>query len=356
MATKPETRLALEAIGMRFMPAREGVAHLIAELEAGAPEPEVLVTDRRYQRAFGLGDADRAGADPAAIGRPARLLGGGPVATDGRLVLTGTLDPAADPFLAQHRLDDRPLLPLVVGLEFLCEAAERAAGRPEVAGGIRDVRAVSGLSFHSDRPRDVRVRARRLDAVSVECELVSDVCTRDGRIVERDRVHLTGVVELGRATADPVPARPALPPGPWRQVAYAERGSKFFAGPPLRCLRKIRVEGQTAWGRIAAPAAGELAGPGRPQGCWAVPAAVLDACLYAAGLLAWERVEPGTALPVGIRRLRLGRPPEPGEPCLVEARFRGREGRRGSFDVSLWGDNGDLILQAHDYQISWLAN
>ncbi len=34
MATKPETKLALELIDMQFMPAHEGVQHLIAELEA----------------------------------------------------------------------------------------------------------------------------------------------------------------------------------------------------------------------------------------------------------------------------------------------------------------------------------
>src|SRR5215211_7381808 len=52
MATKPETRLALEMVDMQFMPAREGLAHLFRELAAGTPEGEVLITDDHYYRMF----------------------------------------------------------------------------------------------------------------------------------------------------------------------------------------------------------------------------------------------------------------------------------------------------------------
>ncbi|MFN9916454.1 MAG: KR domain-containing protein, partial [Pirellulaceae bacterium] len=52
MATKPETKLALEMIQMQFMPATEGLAHLLREIEGGAPQSEVLITDDRYYRMF----------------------------------------------------------------------------------------------------------------------------------------------------------------------------------------------------------------------------------------------------------------------------------------------------------------
>ncbi|HTN75546.1 MAG TPA: beta-ketoacyl synthase N-terminal-like domain-containing protein, partial [Pirellulaceae bacterium] len=47
MAARPESRFALEAFGLQFMPLREGVRHLIGELLAGLPEPEVLITEAR---------------------------------------------------------------------------------------------------------------------------------------------------------------------------------------------------------------------------------------------------------------------------------------------------------------------
>jgi hypothetical protein len=46
MAVRTETRLALELVGLHFMPPLEGVAHLLGELRAGAPEGEVLILDR----------------------------------------------------------------------------------------------------------------------------------------------------------------------------------------------------------------------------------------------------------------------------------------------------------------------
>ena len=62
MATKPETRLALEMIDMQFMPAEEGFQHLINEIEGGAGESEVLITDDRYYRMFYPAETILAGA------------------------------------------------------------------------------------------------------------------------------------------------------------------------------------------------------------------------------------------------------------------------------------------------------
>lgn len=45
MAARPESRFALESFGLRFMPPAEGVAYLLAEIEAGLPEPEVMITE-----------------------------------------------------------------------------------------------------------------------------------------------------------------------------------------------------------------------------------------------------------------------------------------------------------------------
>ena len=57
MATKPEAKLALDMIGMEFMPAAEGLQHFLNEIEHGGEESEVLITDRRYVRKFFPDDA-----------------------------------------------------------------------------------------------------------------------------------------------------------------------------------------------------------------------------------------------------------------------------------------------------------
>jgi acyl carrier protein len=48
MAARPESRFALEAFGLQFMPTAEGVSHVLGELEAGLPEAHVLITEAKF--------------------------------------------------------------------------------------------------------------------------------------------------------------------------------------------------------------------------------------------------------------------------------------------------------------------
>jgi hypothetical protein len=165
---------------------------------------------------------------------------------------------------------------------------------------------------------------------------------------------LRGVVEAVPQGIDTPHAKPVVPDGPWHPVEYPALGSKFYLGPPLRCLRKIHFGEQVAWGQMVAPAMVELAGSHHPVDGWLLPSAALDACLYATGLLAWFGVEPGATLPASIGRLTSGRLPRAGESCLVETRFQRREGRYAWFDFVLFGVNGDVIMDVRDYRIVWL--
>ena len=206
MATKPETRLALEMIDMQFMPAAEGVQHLINELEAGAPVSEVLITDDRYCRMFFPAESvvdsqqqeDREELFP--------LLDRGESSRLGQLqVHTFSLDPQKDPFLSEHRLDDRPLLPIVAGLEMLYEAAAKYFGGKATLR-LTDIQATNGLRFYSDRKQVVRVTSEmRADGLLL-CELRSDFCTRDGRLVEADRLYLSCSAEVNTSSPPEVGA------------------------------------------------------------------------------------------------------------------------------------------------------
>ena len=92
MATKPETRLALEMINMEFMPAEEGLNHLIGELETADPRHEVLITDDRYYRQFFPAETltPEADIDSSSEARYPLLQRGGTVIRNGR---QGPTDP-----------------------------------------------------------------------------------------------------------------------------------------------------------------------------------------------------------------------------------------------------------------------
>ncbi len=352
MATKPETQLALEMIGMQFMPAAEGLQHLISELEAGLPTNEVLITDDQYYRKFYPADPTITPTPNGekALGLPlVERFSGNPGGQIGHAVL----DPVADPFLAEHRFDNEPLLPVVVGLELLCEGVVGLADK-SVVGALKDVHVVSGLRFHGDRLHDLRTVAHSTASRKLQCEVQSDFLTRDGRLVEAGRVHIRGHVELAERRRDLRTKKLVVGRGGWTKVEYPSADSKFYLGPPLRNLRSFCSGKGRAWGRIIAPLPVELAGAHRLSMAWVLPIAVLDACLYTTGLLAWSQVAPGIALPMGFGEIRLGRHPAPGEDCLVETCLLRTEPGRAYFDFTLCGENREVLIDVNEYRIDWL--
>ena len=155
MAARPETKNNLQEKGaLSLMPLAEGLAHLVRELAAGTPEPEVMITERHHWERFASGLGTLAAEVRASAPAPEPSEVTLPLLTDMVSDAAGTggqvtLDPLTDPFLIEHRLRGRPLLPVVVGLEALAEAASIAAGKLIV--GFRDIDMIDGLMFHADR-------------------------------------------------------------------------------------------------------------------------------------------------------------------------------------------------------------
>jgi acyl transferase domain-containing protein/acyl carrier protein len=333
MATRAETQLGLQRVDMQFMPAAEGLQHLVAELEAGCPEAEVLITDDRYYSRF----YPREMQDGDDRIRP--LLGSG---------LSVTLDPDRDIFLREHRLDGQPMLPLVIALELACEAALESASGPF---RVTRLELGSGLKFSAHQAQRVWVELPAQPAEACSCLVAAEFRARDGSLLEGGRSILRATVQSGASPQEVWGGSgPALP---WQTVQYSNPESRFYHGPAFQALRQFCVEGERLWGRITAPALIELAGD-RPDQGWRLPCAVLDACLYAVGCLAWY-LEPGTTVPSGLGELRHYRLPRPREACGVEVRLRGREGRRAHFDFQLVGRDGELLIDGVDYQITWLT-
>jgi malonyl CoA-acyl carrier protein transacylase/NAD(P)-dependent dehydrogenase (short-subunit alcohol dehydrogenase family) len=355
MATKPETKLALELVDMQFMPAREGLQHLLNELAAGTPEGEVLITDDRYHRMFYPAETLSTGVEQgtAAVAKYPLLANAVHTKHTSRELASLELDPLTEPFLIEHRLDDRPLLPVVVGMELLAEAAARAAGARVTA--LCNLQAVNGLRFFQDRAQTVQVSCAAGQANHYHCELTADFLSRDGKLIESQRPYLRADVEV---SSQPVTLAATMNPmssGEWQAVDYAARGAKFYLGPPLRALKQIKLGTQVLWGRIFPPMLQELAGTRRSADGWIVPSAALDACLYAVGLLAWMQIRPGPSLPFSFGRIALGRLPHPGEACVVEVKFLQQQDRYADFEFTLFGTSGDVILQVTDYRIVYLT-
>jgi malonyl CoA-acyl carrier protein transacylase len=362
MAMRPESKLALEIAGHKFMPPPEGAAHLADELGAGAPEGEVLLYDWPAPRGPRRASPWTA-AEAQAFWRRAPSIAAAPLidglahlAEGRRLSAELCLDPVRDPFLAQHRHETTPILPIVVALEALAEGVHLLLPDAD-ASMLCDVSIHDGMRFQTPDAERARVDVLLQDDGRLRCELRSDFRNRRGAVADPSRRYVSAIAEIDQAA--PKPAVPwAEPPVPWRAMAYDSEEAKqvqrmIWHGPVFQCLRDFCVADKRLWGRIVAPPPSALR-PGTHAAAWRLPAAVLDACLQACSTLTY--VCGGKYhLPHTIGRLHLGRAPATGESCIVLVQFREERDERTHFDFTLYGEDRRVILDAVDYRAAIIS-
>jgi NAD(P)-dependent dehydrogenase (short-subunit alcohol dehydrogenase family) len=331
MATRPESRFALERFGIRFMPVAEGVGHFLAEIEAGLPVPEVLIAEPGRlaalprQAATGT-DAPSANATPQ-VGRPARVA--------------LPLDPMRELFLQDHRRHGRPLLPAALAAELLARAAVEA-GLCSTVGGLADFSVERSVTFPTDALRTLEVE---IDATSGGSWLAV------GRMADEpppagDRPHLRARVV---PAAEPITAVCTPPPLPFFAHAYRDDRT-LWHGPSLRTLTGLFLDRSGGWGRLVATAADAAVGSGR-----ILPVPLLDGCLMACGVYSYVMCGQRVELPAGCARLRLAAAARPDETCSVRFLFHDQDEAGTRYDVVLFGADGRPLLAVDGLRLNLLA-
>ncbi|MCO8124050.1 SDR family oxidoreductase [Stieleria sp. TO1_6] len=366
MATKPEAKLALDMIGMKFMPAADGLTHFLNEMEQGGDASEVLITDRRYIRKFfHSGEDDRSFAAPLLM--PNRRRGDVDLPADTES-FSVTLDPARDLFLKEHLVGGKPTLPLVIATEILAQAGllqqTLSGGNVPTVTAIQGVRAIAPLKVSGEDA--FAVELVRDPTETNRWTLACDLRRRDGRLVEAQRKHFCASLDFAdSATLDQLDDNALLRDISLSQqpIEYLPPDSAVYHGPSLRCLRSIGFtidpasdSMPVAIGTIVAASPAHLMGEDRPLSGWITSPATMDAMLYAAGMLAGF-VGRRASLPVSIEQIRLGRLPEPGEPLRVVARWLAEteDQSGGILSVVAAGLNNDLIAELTGYRVGWLG-
>ncbi|HET9017310.1 MAG TPA: C45 family autoproteolytic acyltransferase/hydrolase, partial [Thermomicrobiaceae bacterium] len=358
MAMRPESRFTLELGEQQFMPPLEGAEHLIDELLAGAPEGEVVTLDRpgRLDLDGTMPDPETQRGyerrEPAVADAP--LVEGIRHLDEGRgLVAELFFDPRHDPFLAGHRFRGTPLVPSVVWLESLVEAA--SVFEPQERDGfpptLRDVEILNGLRFYADRPARVDVSLTRGEE-GLAAEVAGRFVNRQGKVIDPRRVFVRGTVEFNEEAPDHTgPSWSPPDPASWIDVAYPDPDTAptalVFHGPEFRTLRRLALAEDGGWGELEAPEAAALGGDRR--GHWRIPAAVIDGALVASGAFVKHSLQLDH-LPRGFGAVRVTRLPGPGERCRTRFTFRGRRDDELSFDLVVWGEDGSPLVRIEGYR------
>ncbi|MCA9069529.1 MAG: polyketide synthase dehydratase domain-containing protein, partial [Planctomycetaceae bacterium] len=243
---------------------------------------------------------------------------------------------------------ERPMMPVVVTLEALAEAAWLLAGEDSHVVGLKNIEILNGLRFHSDEIQTARTHATKTDDHTLDCAFTCDFYNRKGKLLLPDKPYLKTQVEIAKESRSLAVSPPPEPSG-WTLCWYPESELVIYHGPVFRCLREFAVEGDQGWGKIVAPPASEVGGQ-RQGSRWVLPAALLDACFFSCGVVLWWNLRGVVAIPDGIGAIRLARSPQPGEVCLVHITSRGREGKLALFDFTVFGEDGSVVLQVEGYR------
>jgi hypothetical protein len=254
---------------------------------------------------------------------------------DGGAAVVRTLDPEQDLYLADHRLDGTPVLPLAAAMELM--AATASAARPGLEVTALDrIRVLQGITIDGAAPV---VRAVASPAGAARLDVRINPADGDGR------AHFSSAVEL--STALPAPVRgpeplSGLDPFPMPiEDAYA---AYLFHGPLFQGITAI--EGMDERGARA------LLRPSDPRDCirdlergtWLLDPVLLDCALQLQvlwGRLHWEV----TLLPAQIERYeRFAAAPSPVQ--LIGHELRVRRDSRPPIciaDHSFRGPRGELV-------------
>ncbi|MBP2401160.1 type I polyketide synthase [Streptomyces syringium] len=224
--------------GVAPIPVADGTRVLLSLLAAPGLPPTVMVAGR-LPRAATLHHADESLPLLRFLETPVVHQPGVEVVADAEVGL-GT-----DPYLADHALDGVPLLPAVVGLEAMAQAAAAVVGRP-APSAVTSAVFERPVTVPSDGSRTVRVAALRHDDGTVETVLRS---SETGFTVD----HFRASYRFG-----PEPSARERPGARAQARRSPYYGDLFFHGPRFRGLIGYRrLTGRRCEALVAAGPDGE---------------------------------------------------------------------------------------------------
>jgi NAD(P)-dependent dehydrogenase (short-subunit alcohol dehydrogenase family) len=228
---------------------------------------------------------------------------------NGAVVVEATLSLLTAPYLYDHRLEGRPVLPATAALEWLAELVQ--AGWPDwVVSEVRNLRVLRGVVLSSETDT-ARLRLQALastHADAAELLVTASIEDADRQLpMYRAQVVLRSqLVEPPPMVWDPIPPERPLSPG----MAYRDY---LFHGPRFQLVQSIEAiaeQGVDAW---VTPSDGATWVSCGSQGSWLFDPGLLDTAPQLA--IAWARLyRDTTPLPsclTSVVRYAVSAPPGP---------------------------------------------
>ena len=301
MATRGSVPEMMARAGIDMLPPEAGIPWIRRELTGGGTRGEVVVA-----RGLGIlmneGDAT-GGFDPTAA--PAQGPMCGKIAgmnLQGCVTIETTLDPAIQPFLHDHQIEGRPVLPGVMGIEAFAEAALCMLPGWHVEA-IEEVNFLAPFKFYRSEPRTVTIEAvfrPQGESVVADCRL-NGSRSLPNQAEPQVTTHFTARVRLTKQAPETVAAMPPGEPD-GAMVEAADIYRVFFHGPAYQVLERAWLNDHRTVGQFSGTLPINHYPPDQPL---AMAPRLIELCFQAAGASGGCRSRPhriaaacGPGLPV----------------------------------------------------------
>ncbi len=340
MATRGSIPEMMARAGIEMLPPEEGIPWIRRELTAGGRCGEVVAARRlgillQGWEAGGPLDSTATAAHGPMIGKIASIPGGVTIET--------TLDPAVQPFLYDHQIEGRPVLPGVMGIEAFAEACLCMLPGWHVAA-IEDVNFLAPFKFYRGQPRTVTIEALfrpHGESMVAECRL-NGSRTLPNQPEPQVTTHFTARVRLSKQAPLTEPAQPLGEPD-GSVVEAPDIYKVFFHGPAYQVLERAWLHRDRTVGRFFASLPGHHFPPERPL---AMAPRLIELCFQAAALR--EVAGRGRiGLPLHVGEVRLWRSPDLAEGPLDAVVTPAADG--GGFDAEVVDAAGSRYLHLRGY-------
>ena len=348
MATRGSIPEMMARAGIDMLPPEAGIPWIRRELTAGGTCGEVVVARglgilmNEWDATGGL-DTTATPAQGPMIGKIAgmRLQGG--------LTVETTLDPAIQPFLHDHQIEGKPVLPGVMGIEAFAETALCMLPGWHVAA-IEEVNFLAPFKFYRSEPRTVTIEAvfrPQGESVVADCRL-NGSRSLPNQTEPQVTTHFTARVRLTKERPETV-AAPALGVPAGSTVEAADIYRVFFHGPAYQVLERAWLNEQPDEHRTVGQFSKGLPNHHHPSESPLVMAPRLIELCFQAAALREVAVQGRIGLPLHVEQVCLWRAPELAEGPLYAVITP--DSSEGSFDAEVVDTAGNRYVQLRGYKM-----
>ena len=349
MATRGSIPKMMEVAGIDMLPPEAGIPLIRRELTAGATSGEIVIGQRL---GILLNEWDPTGGlDTEALSASReRLANQGPMVgkitgmgVQSGLTMETTLDPTAQPFLYDHRIDGTPVLPGVMGIEAFAEAALCVHPGWRI-GTIEEVNFLAPFKFYKDEPRKVIIQAvfyPQGDNLVADCRLIGRR-TLPNHPEPQETTHFVARVRLTKQAPEVSPLTP-LRLSTESIIDATEIYRIYFHGPAYQVVERAWWDGKRMVGEMTKNLPGNHQPSDRPT---LMEPRLIELCFQTAGL--WEMgVHNRMGLPLHVEQVRWSRSPQLAEGPLYAIVTPDEHGE--SFNAEVIDAAGNRYLQVSGY-------